>query len=155
MRQKRRNCLIFALAAAMVVGTAFTALAEDTKIDKVKLSVSYDRVAKSGDDIGKVYVKTDSSQFRVDYAEYTNEVDTWSVGDEPTIKVELSARTGYRFASARARGFLMCPAAELNLTRPKYDDNYMEGTITLKRIGGKLRERRIWSGAERPHIGIL
>ena len=48
MRQKRRNCLIFALAAAMVVGTAFTALAEDTKIDKVKLSVSYDREPRAG-----------------------------------------------------------------------------------------------------------
>ena len=109
MRQKRRNCLIFALAAAMVVGTAFTALAEDTKIDKVKLSVSYDREPKSGDDIGKVYVKTDSSQFRVDYAEYTNDADTWSVGDEPTIKVELSARDGYRFAYT----------SKSNLTRPK------------------------------------
>ena len=48
MRQKRRNCLIFALAAAMVVGTAFTALAEDTKIDKVKLSVSYERAEERG-----------------------------------------------------------------------------------------------------------
>ena len=85
MRQKRRNCLIFALAAVMAVGTAFTALAEDTKIDKVKLSVSYDREPKSGDDIGNVYVKTDSSQFRVDYAEYTNDTDTWSVGDRKSV----------------------------------------------------------------------
>lgn len=134
MRQKRRNCLIFALAAAMVVGTAFTALAEDTKIDKVKLSVSYDREPKSGDDIGKVYVKTDSSQFRVDYAEYTNDADTWSVGDEPTIKVELSARDGYRFAYTSKSHFdVSGSGAEFDKAK-KYDDNYMEVTITLKRI---------------------
>lgn len=52
MKQKRRSCLIFALAAAMVMGTAFTAQAADTKIDKVKLVVTYDREPKSGHDIG-------------------------------------------------------------------------------------------------------
>ncbi len=148
MKQKRRSCLIFALAAAMVMGTAFTAQAADTKIDKVKLVVTYDREPKSGDDIGNVTVKTDSSQFRVDYAEYTNESDTWSVGDEPTIKVELTSRDGYRFAYTSKSHFdVSGNGAKFDKARI-YDDNYMEVTLTLKRIAGKLTgaENLEWSG---------
>ena len=78
MMQKRKSYLIFALAACMVLGSAFTAQAADTKIDKVRLTFSYDREPKSGEEIGNIHVKTDSNEFRVDYAEYTNDVDTWS-----------------------------------------------------------------------------
>ena len=41
MRRKRGLCLL--LAASMVLGSSFTALAADKKIDTVKLSFSYSK----------------------------------------------------------------------------------------------------------------
>lgn len=149
MMQKRKSFLIFALAASMVMGSALTAQAADTKIDKVKLTVSYDREPKSGDDIGNVTVKTDSSEFRVDYAEYTNSTDTWKVGDEPEIRVELSARDGYRFAYESKSHFTISGSgASFKNADIGSDKYYMEVYIKLKRIGGKLSgtENLEWSG---------
>lgn len=147
MMRKRRNSLVLLLAAAMVLGSAFTAQAADTKIDKVTLQVSYDE-PKSGDDIGSVSVKTDSSEFRVDYAEYTNTSDTWSVGDLPEIRVELSARDGYKFAYTSKSHFKVSGgSAEFDRAK-RTDDSYMEVYINLKRVGGKLTgaEDLEWSG---------
>lgn len=50
------------LAVVMAISTGFTALAADTKIDTVKLTFSYDKAPASGDDIGNIKVKADSSE---------------------------------------------------------------------------------------------
>ena len=77
MRRKRGLCLL--LAASMALGSSFTALAADKKIDTVKLSFSYSKAPESGDEIGDITVKAGSSGFEVDSAEYTNieDQDTW------------------------------------------------------------------------------
>ena len=92
MRRKRGLCLL--LAASMALSSSFTALAADKKIDTVKLSFSYSKAPESGDEIGDITVKAGSSGFEVDSAEYTNieDQDTWTVGDIPEVKVELSAK---------------------------------------------------------------
>lgn len=149
MMQKRKSYLIFALAACMVLGSAFTAQAADTKIDKVRLTFSYDREPKSGEDIGNIHVKTDSNEFRVDYAEYTNDVDTWSVGDEPTVRVELTAKDGYRFYYKSKSHYTLSGCSAEFKDADIYDSgSYMELTVTLKRVGGKLSgaENLEWSG---------
>ena len=98
MRKQKGLCLI--LAAVMAISTGFTSWAADTKIDKVKLTFSYDKAPASGDDIGDITVKAGSSEFYVESAEYTNseDQDTWTVGDVPEVKIELSAKDGYRFS---------------------------------------------------------
>ena len=98
MRKKKGICLM--LAVVMAISTGFTALAADTKIDTVKLTFSYDKAPASGDDIGNLKVKADSREFYVESAEYTNsdDQDTWTVGDVPEVKIELSAKDGYRFS---------------------------------------------------------
>lgn len=89
MRKKKGICLL--LAVVMAISTGFTALAADTKIDTVKLTFSYDKAPASGDNIGNIKVKADSSEFYVESAEYTNsdDQDTWTVGDVPEVKIEL------------------------------------------------------------------
>ena len=56
MRRKRGLCLL--LAASMALGSSFTALAADKKIDTVKLSFSYSKAPESGDEIGDITVKS-------------------------------------------------------------------------------------------------
>ena len=50
----------------------------------LKLTFSYDKAPASGDNIGNIKVKADSSEFYVESAEYTNsdDQDTWTVGED-------------------------------------------------------------------------
>ena len=140
MRRKRGLCLL--LAASMVLGSSFTALAADKKIDTVKLSFSYSKAPESGDEIGDITVKAGSSGFEVDSAEYTNieDQDTWTVGDIPEVKVELSAKDGYKF-SYTSKSHFSLSGCNADFKKAKiYDDGqYIEVYAELKRIGGKLQ----------------
>ena len=139
MRRKRGLCLL--LAASMALGSSFTALAADKKIDTVKLSFSYSKAPESGDEIGDITVKAGSSGFEVDSAEYTNieDQDTWTVGDIPEVKVELSAKDGYKF-SYTSKSHFSLSGCNADFKKAKiYDDGqYIEVYAELKRIGGKL-----------------
>lgn len=146
MMKKWLSCL---LAAAMVLGMATTAQAADTKIDKVTVAFSYDAEPASGDSIGSVRAKTDSSQYTVNYAEYMNEGDRWAVGDRPMVMVELSARDGYRFSYTSKSHFSVSGGgATFNKARIYDDGATMELQVYLKRIGGKLTgaEGLEWDG---------
>ena len=140
MRRKRGLCLL--LAASMALGSSFTALAADKKIDTVKLSFSYSKAPESGDEIGDITVKAGSSGFEVDSAEYTNieDQDTWTVGDIPEVKVELSAKDGYKF-SYTSKSHFSLSGCNADFKKAKiYDDGqYIEVYAELKRIGGKLQ----------------
>lgn len=140
MRRKRGLCLL--LAASMALGSSFTALAANKKIDTVKLSFSYSKAPESGDEIGDITVKAGSSGFEVDSAEYTNieDQDTWTVGDIPEVKVELSAKDGYKF-SYTSKSHFSLSGCNADFKKAKiYDDGqYIEVYAELKRIGGKLQ----------------
>lgn len=140
MRRKRGLCLL--LAASMALSSSFTALAADKKIDTVKLSFSYSKAPESGDEIGDITVKAGSSGFEVDSAEYTNieDQDTWTVGDIPEVKVELSAKDGYKF-SYTSKSHFSLSGCNADFKKAKiYDDGqYIEVYAELKRIGGKLQ----------------
>ena len=139
MRKKKGICLM--LAVVMAISTGFTALAADTKIDTVKLTFSYDKAPASGDDIGNIKVKADSSEFYVESAEYTNsdDQDTWTVGDVPEVKIELSAKDGYRF-SYTSKSHFKFTGCNAEFKKAKIYDSgaYIEVYAELKRIGGKL-----------------
>ena len=139
MRKQKGLCLI--LAAVMAISTGFTSWAADTKIDKVKLTFSYDKAPASGDDIGDITVKAGSSEFYLESAEYTNseDQDTWTVGDVPEVKIELSAKDGYRFSYTSKSHFQLSGCnAEFKKAKIYDSGDYIEVYAELKRIGGKL-----------------
>ena len=108
----------------------------------MKLSFSYSKAPESGDEIGDITVKAGSSGFEVDSAEYTNieDQDTWTVGDIPEVKVELSAKDGYKF-SYTSKSHFSLSGCNADFKKAKiYDDGqYIEVYAELKRIGGKLQ----------------
>lgn len=141
MKRCWKNWICVAMAAVMTVGMGMTVFAADTKIDKVTVSFSYGEEPKSGDSVGDVKATTGSNEFYIDNAEYTNDVDTWSVGDRPTVRVDLTAKDGYKFSyTSKSHFSLSGCSAEFNKAKIYDDGTTMELTVYLKRIGGKLSE---------------
>lgn len=139
MRKQKGVCLL--LAAVMVLSSGFTAWAADTKIDTVKLKFSYDQAPASGDEIGDITVETSGSHYEVDSAEYTNleDQDTWTVGDVPEVKIELSADDGYRFSYTTKSHFSLSGCnAQFKRAKVLDSGSSIEVYVELKRIGGKL-----------------
>ena len=139
MKKQKALCLV--MAAVMTVSSGFTAFASDTKIDKVRLEFSYGETPKSGDDIGDITVKAGGSEYYVESAEYTNSdnQDTWTVGDVPEVKIELSAKDGYRFSYTSKSHFTLSGCNATFKRAKVYDSgSYIEIYAELKRIGGKL-----------------
>ena len=139
MNKRKALCLL--MAAAMTVSTGLTAYAADTKIDKVRLEFSYGEAPKSGDDIGDITVRAKDSEYYVESAEYTNadNQDTWTVGDVPEVKIELSAKDGYRFSYTSKSHFTLSGCNATFKKAKVYDSgSYIEIYAELKRIGGKL-----------------
>ena len=148
-RGKRISALALAMVLAIMTAASVQAADDRERIDKVKLNFSYDREPASGDEIGDIRVTTDSKQFSVDYAEYTNSGDTWTVGDVPTVRVELIVEDGFRFAYESKSHFdLNGGGASFKKADIRDDDTYMEVTVELDRIGGKLSapENLEWGG---------
>lgn len=129
------------MAVVFVAGTVFPAFAADTKINTVKLTFSYGSAPASGETIGDISANAGSSGFSVDSVEYTNadDKDTWTVGDVPEVKVELSANDGYKF-SYTSKSHFSLSGCNAEFSKAKLYDSgaYMELYVKLKRIGGKL-----------------
>lgn len=146
--KKRSLCL--ALSFLFILCMAVTAHAATTKIDKVSLTFSYEEEPKSGNEVGSIKAKANDQSYYVDYAEYTNDVDTWSVGDRPVVRIGLYAADGYRFSYTSSKYFSLsgCGATHKKASI-KDEGTYMELEVYLKRIGGKLSgaENLEWSGA--------
>lgn len=140
MRKSWKNWICVALAAAMTIGMSMSVLAVE-KIDKVTITFSYDEEPKSGESVGSVKANTSSNQFYIDNVEYINDVDTWSVGDLPVVRVDLTARDGYKF-SYTSKSHFSLSGCNAEFDRAKiYDDGVtMELKVELKRVGGKLSE---------------
>ena len=98
------RCLFLLMIFTVFMG--ITAFAAAEKIDTVKLSFTCDPVPKAGEAPGTVTAKTGSREFTVKSTEYTNDVEVWSLGDKPRVRVVLEAADGYRFSyttSSRTR----------------------------------------------------
>lgn len=148
---KKLSFFAFAVwSMILILGIGMTAFAADTKIDKVKVTFSYDGAPKSGDPIGSVDAAVSSdAEYVVESAEYVNDLETWSVGDRPIVKVELKAKEGYRFSyTSRSHFSLSGCDSEYKNARLFDSGQYMELYVYLKRIGGKLTsvENNLWDG---------
>ena len=97
------RCLFFLMIFTVFMG--ITAFAATEKIDTVKLSFTCDPVPKAGEAPGTVTARTSSREFTVKSAVYTNDVDVWSLGDKPRVKVVLEAADGYRFSYTASSHF--------------------------------------------------
>lgn len=95
--------LLLTLVLTGMMGT--TSLAATKKIDTVKLSFSYDKAPEAGEAPGSVTAKTSSKEFTVESAEYINDVEVWTLGDKPRVRVVLSAADGYRFSYTTSSHF--------------------------------------------------
>lgn len=130
-----------AMAAFLSAMAVFPVYAGTEKIDTVRLEFSYDKEPESGDDIGDISVRARDDSYDVDSVEYTNleDKDVWTVGDVPEVKVELSASEGYRFSYTSKSHFKISGCdAEFKKAKIYDDGDYMEVTVELDHIGGKL-----------------
>ena len=97
------RCLFLLMIFTVFMG--ITAFAAAEKIDTVKLSFTCDPVPKAGEAPGTVTAKTGSREFTVKSTEYTNDVEVWSLGDKPRVRVVLEAADGYRFSYTTSSHF--------------------------------------------------
>ena len=135
-RGTRRQLGAWILAGVLAISSAVPALAAEDreKIDKVTLNFSYDKEPASGDEIGDILVSTNSDQFSVDYVEYTNGGDTWTVGDVPEVRVELVAESGCYFGYESKSHFdLNGGGAEFKDADRQDDNTYMVLFVELDR----------------------
>ena len=138
----KRLGLCLVLAAALTVCTGMAPLAAETKIENVKLEFSYGSGGEpeNGHEIGGINVTAPGdSPYIVEYAEYINDADVWVVGDRPIVRVELSAKDGYRFSYTSKSRFSLSGCGATYKRADAYDDGMqLELDVYLQRIGGTL-----------------
>lgn len=101
----KKTLLLVFLVSILSLGIFIPAYGEETLITSVPLSFSWDKVPKAGDLVGEVYASTTSRQFVVEGASYVKRDDTWVFGDRPVVEIELSAKSGFCFASPNRKYF--------------------------------------------------
>lgn len=134
----------------LTLGMMTAAYGADSKIDQVKITFSYDEEPKSGNAIGSISAETESREFTIDHVEYVTDAEEWSVGDRPVVRVEMTAKDGYRFAYTSKSHFTVSGGgAEFKKARYYDDKTVMELEVYLKRIGGRLSasDNLEWNGA--------
>lgn len=136
--KKRWMCAL--LSVIMILATGMTASAADTKIGKARITFNYDGDRpESGSSLGSVIAETESDLFKIDHVEYINDIETWTVGDRPLVRVELSAKEGYRFTSSSRSNFLLSGcSATFKRAQMSDEGKSMELDVYLKRVTGKL-----------------
>lgn len=140
--------LLLPLVFTCLMGMTVFAAAE--KIDRVKLTFSCDPVPAAGEAPGKVTVETTDNEFTVVSAEYTNDVDVWTLGERPEVEVTLKAAEGYRFSYTSSSRFRLSGCGA-DFVRAKIRDNgeTLVLDVYLKRVDGKPDEvyGLEWSGS--------
>ncbi len=121
------------LSAILASGAMpLTALA-DTPIDSVSLDISSDIVP--GDDSNKVDVDADSGHYDVDDVEVTNEPSgDWDEGDQPKIRVTLTADRGYYFASGFSKDDVELSGDEAEVTSVSRSRDELRLSIRLAEL---------------------
>lgn len=93
--------------------------------------------------------KTTSNEFTVTGAEYTNDVDRWTLGERPEVEVTLKAAEGFRFSYTSSSHFRLSGCGADFVRAKIYDDgDTMILKAYLKRAEGKPEEvyGLEWSG---------
>lgn len=133
------TCLL--VWACLFLTPAVTAFGAADKIDTVKLTFSYDRTPKAGEEAGTVEAKSTSRAFTVERAEYTNNTRIWELGDRPEVTVTLSAAQGFRFSYTSSGHFKLSGCgAEFDRARVRDNGGTLVLEVLLKTVEGKLGE---------------
>lgn len=126
----------FALAAAavlalpMVFAAPQTALAAST-ISSV--SITIDSSITAGDSDSDVEVTTDSSKYDVEEVEVRNEPDDeWEEGDNPKLKITLTAEDGYSFKSGFSKSNVDIDGDDGNVTSVSRSSDELIIYVTLE-----------------------
>ena len=148
----KKQILCLMLAAVFAVGGLITAeAADEKKIETVPVEVTCEPLPAAGDEPGTVKAATTSQEFTVEWAEYTNDVDVWVLGDEPKVMVELYAKDGFRFSYTSKSHFTITgEGASFKKARLYDSGSRMELEIELEQITGRLPapEYLEWDGTE-------
>lgn len=155
--------VLLAAAALLCAATPFDAMA-DTAITSVSLEITSDITA--GEEGGDVEVSSSSSRYDVDQVEIRNEPSNeWDEGDEPRIRVTLSADSGYYFDSGFSESDVSLSGDEgdvtsvsrsrkelkINITLAELSESYYDGEYDLDVSGLELDDTdgtAYWDEAE-------
>ena len=91
----KKTFLLVFLISLLSLGILVPAYGEESLIDSVPLSISWDRAPKARDLVGEVYATSSNKHFVVEGASYVKRDDTWVFGERPVVEIELSAKSGY------------------------------------------------------------
>lgn len=137
---KKSVLAVIALASLLSLGALFTSYGQEEKpITSIPISFSWDKRPRGGESVGKIYVKTGSSQFIVDGAVYDKEEDVWFFGEIPIVEVDLSAKEGFRFTAADKNSFSLSGCdAQFQQSSMEEDGSSLTLRVSLTRIEGTL-----------------
>ncbi|MBS6643964.1 MAG: hypothetical protein KH366_10335 [Clostridiaceae bacterium] len=124
------------LAAALIVSAAMPVWAEKEERTPVgEVYLSFDSDIEAGESGGSVDVNVESGPCEVDSVEIVGEKEVWSGGDEPKIKVYLSAENGYYFAKTGKNMFgLIGEEAKYVSAHTKNDKETLVLTVKLDEL---------------------
>lgn len=135
----KRTLLLVLLISVLSLGTVIPTYGEETEIDMVPLTLTWDHAPKAGDLVGQVYAATNSKRFKVEGASYIHRDDTWDFGEKPVVEIELSSNSGYRFTSSKRDYFsLFGCGAKFKKAVLDADGNTLTIQVTLPTIDGNL-----------------
>ena len=151
---KRWRKIVAALAAVFAASLLSTmvSFAEET-ISSVRLAVTSEIMA--GDDSGGVTVTAADADchYSIEDYEITNEKDYWKVGDEPIVKITLTADTGYQFKNVKKSSITLTGYRSTVSSGPNTKENghILELKIRLSKLDGTLELDNVeWEGELSP-----
>ena len=135
----KKTFLLVFLISLLSLGILVPAYGEESLIDSVPLSISWDRAPKAGDLGGEVYATSSNKHFVVEGASYVKRDDTWVFGERPVVEIELSAKSGYSFTSTGRTYFsLFGCGAQYKKATMDGDGNSLILQVTLPTIDSIL-----------------
>lgn len=141
-------------AAFFTMSATVTALAADTRISTIQISIDNAGDLTAGAPIGGVTASTSSTEYTIDNVQFLNGGETWLGGVTPQIQVDLVANDGYIFPSSISKSKVKITAdSNYGATyekgkRDSGDNAYYSVYINLKRIPGNLYDSQsmYWDG---------
>lgn len=118
----RKTILLAVSTLCLSTASLLPAYGAEQEISSINLSFSWDKDPKGGDIVGHVYASTDSKQFIVEGAEYTEKDDTWIFGTKPQAEVELSARQDCYFRSS-SKSIFTLSGCQVQFKEASIDDD--------------------------------
>lgn len=143
--------LVCCLSAATFTMPAMAAKKAETRtpISSVSLHVHSDVRAEYDIEAASVSFSTDSSLYTIGaYTWDMKNKEYWELGDEPKVKVEIHARSGYYFYKTTGSSKFQIDGATYGSVKRENDDETLVLTLKLNPVSGTLdaTENAEWIG---------